>query len=171
MILKIEFLLFFSLFAIDSVCGGGGGSGVTFTITNEEAPGTRPPPPIPDLIEGGIGRDYFTKIDGNVYIRADYSVDGTPEEEVQIRWFKDGVPIEFNLGRVGGDNPPVFSFSITSSIGLFPGDTTTRVYQDNRVNSDGTSTAFLYLPDIDARFAGRYTFEVRLTSFPSLNKC
>lgn len=159
MIMKIAFLLIFSLFSINSVSGGNGASGVTFSITNEEAPGTRPDS-IPDLIEGGIGRDFYTKVDGGVYIRADYSVEGTPEQEVNVRWFKDGVPIIFNNQRVPGDNPPVPSFSITSSVELFPGDTQTRVYQDRTVNPDQSGSAILYLTGIDPRHAGRYTFEV-----------
>ena len=159
MILKIAFLLLFSLFAINSVSGGGG-TPVSFTITNEEAPGTRPPPPIPDRIAGGIGRDYYTKVDGEVFILAEYSVNGIPDQEVQVRWFKDDVEIDFNTRRVAGDNPPVGSFSVVSSIELFPGDTQTRLYRDDRINADSTGNSTLYLTDIDARFVGRYRFEV-----------
>ncbi|KAI6645843.1 A disintegrin and metalloproteinase with thrombospondin motifs 18-like isoform X2 [Oopsacas minuta] len=155
--MKIGVLVVFSLFTLSVVNGGGGG--VSFNIINEEAPGTRPDPPIPDTIAGNIGRNYFTKLGGRVDITARFVTNGIPDQEVLVRWFYKGDEIEFALNRQAGDTPPPEArpFTTRRSMNFF-GDRP--LYIDTDINQNGESFSTIYIQNIDPRHVGDYTFEV-----------
>ena len=129
---------------------------VSFTITNEESPGS-PPDPIPDRQAGNIGRFFYTKVGGRVDITAEYDVQGTPEEEIKVRWYYNGVEIMF--ATVPGSTLPLPDganvFSTRESISVFTDNNF--VYTDTNTN---VGNSVLYIPNIDTQHVGNYTFEV-----------
>ena len=143
-------LLLLSVIALNYINGQ-----VTFTITNEDPPGTRPDP-IPEQQAGNIGRFYFTRVGGRVDITAMFDVQGTPEEEIKIRWFFNDEEIGFSSTPGGNPPPGANRFSTVQSTSVF---TDKLVYADTNLPA-GSST--LYIPDIDSQHIGNYTFEVSI---------
>ena len=131
------------------------GQQLEFSFTNVVGPGD-PPDPIPDQDSGNIGKYYYTKEGAEITgITATYDVQGTPEEEVMITWYHNGVPIEFDTNP-GGDIPSYANpFTTRQSLNIF-GDR--KVFADSDTGT--RRTTILYIPNIDSRHAGNYTVQV-----------